>query len=519
MLLLAPAFMLTVWAVVVAGPGARAAGAQQTACATEVSSTFRRFFPPPDGRPPQVSVPAAPASILTFLEQSGIMAEATRESFVRSFNGEITARIAEPGEQFLRYAPTPVGIGSFLTKSRFDSPGEAWHALALRHSPGNNAQFRQTVTVQQCAIVLEGGITDGRAGVSQTLVTARETLEFGVGVSYDRRGSMVATAYLSAAAVLGVLYVLYRMLSGNWNPFKLIEGADGRPSTSKFQFFLWTVVVVFGYTAIYAARASKHEYGAIDDIPKNVLLAMGFSAATAVAAKGITVSYIDNKKVQKTSVGDAQPSSAPATAGVVPVSVPAIAGASPAPVLAGVTPVPQPKATGPGAIFQDDEGVPDLSKVQMVAWTLIAAGMYLISMGGQINRIVDGVDLPAMPDIDATLMVLMGLGQGAYLGKKLTTTDVPRPTGLSVTSGKPPLDIVVQGAGFGDQQGAVGGQITLNSQRFGGNVKSWSDTQIVFTFPERDPNGIPWPAGQQVMIGLEVSGQVSPRALPFMVTA
>ena len=166
----------------------------------------------------------------------------------------------------------------------------------------------------------------------------------------------------------------------------LYEGTDGRPSTSKFQFFAWTAVVVFAYAAIYSLKISAHHFDAINEIPKNVLIAMGMSVISAAAAKSITVSYISTGRITKSV----------ASSGSASFS----------------------------AIFQDDSGFPDLSKVQMIAWTFIAIATYLIAVGSKIHQ----SDYSSLPDIDSALMVLMGLGHGAYLGKKLVTQNTTAPT-------------------------------------------------------------------------------------------
>ena len=177
----------------------------------------------------------------------------------------------------------------------------------------------------------------------------------------------MSLAYIFGIAVL----VLIWLLTGRKNPWKLVEGADGRPSTSKLQWFLWTVVVIFSYTAISWAL----EFKEITDIPQNVLIAMGLSVTTMAAAKSITVSYIENKKIIKS-------------------------------------------ADNKSSFVQDDEGWPDLSKVQMLAWTFIAIGFYLFDT----IQIIQNPNSTRLPDISPALMLLMGLGQGAYLGKKLTTS-------------------------------------------------------------------------------------------------
>ena len=181
-----------------------------------------------------------------------------------------------------------------------------------------------------------------------------------------------------------VLWALAGVFGGAWNPLTLAEGADRRLSTSKLQWLFWTAVVFFTYTVMYAARAIDGVFEPITDIPKNVLYAMGFSAVTMAAAKGITVSYINSGRVKKDTA----------------------AGSS-------VT-----------QLVTDDESVPDLSKIQMLAWTVLAGVIYLIRAMQMLGQYGTGdTDLSQLPDIDNALMVLMGLGQGAYLGKKAASMD------------------------------------------------------------------------------------------------
>ncbi len=195
-------------------------------------------------------------------------------------------------------------------------------------------------------------------------------------------------AYVSGVSTLLVLWILYRVYSGTWSVQRLIEGADGHPSTSKLQWFLWTVVVLFSYVMIYAAQAANDNFAAIANIPDNLLIAMGISSFSMVAAKGITVSQVQSGQVVK--------------------------------------PQADPQNVSLGSIVQDDAGYPDLSKIQIMAWTLIAIVVYLL----QVNHTVADPTLPSdgtlltltLPDIGGSLMLLMGLGHGAYLGKKLVST-------------------------------------------------------------------------------------------------
>jgi RHS repeat-associated protein len=105
-------------------------------------------------------------------------------SFVASFDGPVSATIAEPGEQWLRYTGATGSKGSFLTRESFGNPQEAVDSLNLRPW-GNPASLRQTVTATGRSIILEGRIKGGvPPGVKQTLIVDREKFQFTVGEPY-----------------------------------------------------------------------------------------------------------------------------------------------------------------------------------------------------------------------------------------------------------------------------------------------------------------------------------------------
>lgn len=283
----------------------------------------------------------------------------------------------------------------------------------------------------------------------------------------------VTSSYLIALAFLVLFWIIYRLLTGTWNPFKVICGADGRPSTSKLQFWLWTIVVIFSYVALYAARVQDHLYDPIKEIPANLLIAMGLTIVTATAAKGITTSFVQN--------GDL------------------------------VKPPASPQTSGASQVLKEDDGSLDLSKIQMLAWTVIGIGVYLILVNQNLRTAPH-----ALPNIDSALMVLMGLGQGAYLGKKLVTTDVPRINGITPQSGAVSTVITLKGETFGQTQS--GSIVTIDGQPMTAAVDSWADTQITFRLPANHPNGQPLHAGQVIQIGVIVSGRESVTTVPFTVS-
>jgi hypothetical protein len=97
-------------------------------------------------------------------------------------------------------------------------------------------------------------------------------------------------------------YFVISLLAHSWNPLKLAYGTDGPLSTSKFQWLLWLVAVLFVYVALLVVRFKQGTYTAINEIPVNVLIVLGFSGTTAVAAKGITVTQLQNNQIDKSSL-------------------------------------------------------------------------------------------------------------------------------------------------------------------------------------------------------------------------
>lgn len=68
-------------------------------------------------------------------------------------------------------------------------------------------------------------------------------------------------------------------------------------------------------------------------------------------------------------------------------------------------------------LVTDDSNHTDLGDFQMVAITLLAAIIYAISAVEFMDHI-EFRRVVTMPDVDATLLSIFGLGQAAYLGKK-----------------------------------------------------------------------------------------------------
>ena len=192
---------------------------------------------------------------------------------------------------------------------------------------------------------------------------------------------MEAVSFLVAAGALVVIWAVISLIGGSWNVLRFIQGEDHRPSTSKAQWLLWTIVILFSYVAIYAARAQRGHFEALGEVPANVLVALGLTTATMAVAKGIAMSK-------------RQPPATAATLGISDLRF----------------------------LVQENDGSPDLSKAQMLAWTFVALSVYVLVVVNQVHGIVH--DVPGsigIPDIDGSLMALMGLGQGGYIAKKVVS--------------------------------------------------------------------------------------------------
>jgi hypothetical protein len=284
-------------------------------------------------------------------------------------------------------------------------------------------------------------------------------------------------AILIAVAFLLVLYAVTAFMTGHWRLKEVFAGFDGFGSTSKLQWLLWLIAVLFGYVAIWVLRAEHGDYTALSDIPVNVLTVLGFSTATAAAAKGITAGYVQSGKVAKTGV--------PAN----------------------------PTAATTGGIFQDDGGSPELAKIQMMAFTIIAIGIFLATV---LHQIAIGDVKDGLPNIDASLMVLMGISQGGYLGKKLVTFGTPALFAPDPLSGPASTAVTLAGSGLGDAQGS--NQLMLNGVPI--EVTTWSDSSIKFNVPADDPaTGAAWANLPKVVpLAVSMSGQLSSSAT-FKVTS
>ncbi|SFU53904.1 hypothetical protein SAMN05216417_106131 [Nitrosospira multiformis] len=219
--------------------------------------------------------------------------------------------------------------------------------------------------------VLEGGInsSDETAQVKINHVRSLEWQSEPVGR---------AARWASLLIAIFVLFILAYIFTRG-HPTYLYLGRDNRYSSSKFQTFLWFWLVISAYIAIVSHRitAAGWSYVGGVDIPPHLLILSGISVLTFAGAKAITTGKVDEKPDLK------------------------------------------PPASKPRAIdlICDDNNKPDLGDFQMVAITILTVIIYAIS-AVEFMENIEFRRVVTMPDVDATLLSIFGLGQAAYLGKK-----------------------------------------------------------------------------------------------------
>jgi hypothetical protein len=188
--------------------------------------------------------------------------------------------------------------------------------------------------------------------------------------------------FFSFIAMLAVALVAFLSLARRTNllrdPVKAPDGKKPPYSLSRFQLGFWTMLVLAAYVFIWMVTAQ------LDTITGSVLVLLGIGSGTALGA-----TLIDSGKT-------------------------APAGSAPPPT--------EPEASAPQAasrgflndLLSDENGV-SIYRFQLFAWTLILGVIFCAS-------VYDGLQ---MPQFSTTLLSLMGLSSGTYLGFKVPENKAP----------------------------------------------------------------------------------------------
>ncbi|KAA3521061.1 hypothetical protein DXM29_24560 [Agrobacterium tumefaciens] len=133
-------------------------------------------------------------------------------------------------------------------------------------------------------------------------------------------------------------------------------------------------IATVGLRAFYLGASF---FGGVN-IPQNLLLVTGMSAFTFAAAKAVTSSKTDADPAQK----------------------------------------PVAQATAAQDLFKNDADALDIGDTQMLIIVFIAITMFLVTSVLFLEKLPMLTTIN-LPDVDNTLLSAFGIGQGAYLAKKL----------------------------------------------------------------------------------------------------
>ena len=183
----------------------------------------------------------------------------------------------------------------------------------------------------------------------------------------------------------------------------IIYNLDGYPGLAKFQFAVWTVVILPVFTWVYLVRLFSGVLVPVASLPVNILALLGISVVAVPVSDSISYQIYSRPDIRK---------------------------GTPAPP-------PQPLST-----MLQEGGQLSLSRLQMFMWTFISVVIYLLVVYSIFKRpeTYSSVETLTLPDIDPALVVLMGLSQTGYIGAKTTLipTKPPQPPAAPMRPAAPP---------------------------------------------------------------------------------
>jgi hypothetical protein len=229
--------------------------------------------------------------------------------------------------------------------------------------------------------------------------------------------------FLLLIAALVALFVLTRRSNILRDP-RAVAGEGGRASFSlaRSQMAYWFVVVLLSYLYLWVVTGER------DTLPVSVIALLGISAATALG--GVVVDDPKNKvshdemtklQQQKAQVrsrlsalrGQLAALTAPTDALQRATCAQAVKSAEAEEAalesrLAVLSSHYEASGSFLRDVLSDDRGI-SLSRFQMLIWTLVLGVVFVVSVRTDL----------AMPDLSGTLLALLGVSSGTYVGLKV----------------------------------------------------------------------------------------------------
>jgi hypothetical protein len=156
---------------------------------------------------------------------------------------------------------------------------------------------------------------------------------------------------------------------------RVLLDKNGHASLSTFQLLMWTLLISFLYVTLWFLQLRDGSTQAPPAIPEGLMALMGISVGVPIVSKGIS----EYKKLKARSEGKVY--SEPRYASML-----------------------------------EEDGQPSLLRFQMFLWTIAAVVIYFwLFITAVFSAGPEAVSV-GLPDIDPTLLFLMGLSQAGYLG-------------------------------------------------------------------------------------------------------
>jgi hypothetical protein len=208
--------------------------------------------------------------------------------------------------------------------------------------------------------------------------------------------------FISFLLVIGAFYlikfILVRDKTKSFTDFLI--GDTGKYSLSRLQATVWAVVIITYQVAVMLTMHRLRKFDLFELVfSEEAIWLLGLSLGSYITVKGITVNQMANLKPQNFTIATQRKWS---------------------------------------DLITSDEGL-DLSRFQMLIWTIIAVIVFLNSVDTYLTHIIDASEKlgdtelqklfpkfefndpkgTLLPTIDMSFLALMGLSQGAYIGRKL----------------------------------------------------------------------------------------------------
>ena len=306
------------------------------------------------------------------------------------------------------------------------------------------------------------------------------------------------SAFLAIGAVvlitITVSWALETKIFGkkNYRLVDIIFDANGFPSLSKFQFLLWTLIILFSFLTVGFIRIFGGFLGSGWEvkIPENLIYLLGISIAIVPTSAYIT----------KNKYGETNPSSNDKITveylleDIQWLEKEIVAVRRSMGHRYGRSTKPRPKKPKPERDRKSfwtillEGGIPSLTKFQMFSWTWIAVGIYGLTFLRLLSGFASG-EIPVnellLPDVSSTLVALMGVSQAAYVGGKWVAPKKPTINTISPDSQINGGDITIKGVNFGATQGNSSVKIDNKDA----TIKNWEDTEIECTIKGQTTTG------------------------------